>query len=114
MVYTDGDAGLDSVGDPVFNSGLELFGRSPVLLGLLRVYGGGGAWVGARLRPSDVGRTWRVGGGGHFGVEFAISSRASLQFELGGQAPGHALGYDAGASVMGGVMVYTGRAKPRS
>jgi len=113
MVYSDADAGLDSVRDPVFDSGRELFGRSPVLLGLLRVYGGGGAWVGARLHPTNVGRTWKVGGGGHFGVEFALASRASLQIEIGGQAPGHALGYDAGASVMAGVMVYLGRAEPR-
>jgi hypothetical protein len=113
MVYSDRDAGLDTVADPVFDGGLELFGRSPVWLGLLRVYGGGGAWVGVRLNPSDVGRTWNVGGGGHFGVEFALAPRASLQVEIGGQAPGHALGYDAGASVMAGVMIYTGRADPR-
>jgi hypothetical protein len=114
MAYTDSDPGLDTVGDPVFNGGIELFGRGPVLLGILRVYGGGGAWIGARLRPTDVGRSWNVGGGGHFGVEFVLAPRASLQFELGGQAPGHALGYDAGASVMSGVMIYTGRPAPRS
>jgi hypothetical protein len=111
MAYTDTTAGLDTVDDPVLNSGVELFGRGPVLLGVLRVYGGGGAWVGVRLTPTDVGRSWSIGGGGHFGVEFALAPRASLQFEFGGQAPGHALGYDAGASVMAGVMIYTGKAR---
>ncbi|KIG18629.1 hypothetical protein DB30_00314 [Enhygromyxa salina] len=121
MVYADSGPGPDSVFDPVFNHGLELFGRSPVMLGVLRVYGGGGAWVGIRLDPptpmrldpSNMDQRYAMGGGGHLGVEFKLTDRASVQFEVGGQSPGHALGYDGGASVMSGIMIYTGRPKPR-
>jgi hypothetical protein len=99
--------------DPVINTGLELFGRGPVLWGVMRVYGGGGVWVGTRPFPTNEGTRWRVSGGGHFGFEAMIAPRASFTFEVGGQSSGHALGVDAGASVMGGTMVYLGALKRR-
>jgi hypothetical protein len=113
MVYADSGPDANDIFDPVFNPGLELFGRTPVMLGVLRVYGGGGAWAGIRLEPTEDGERYGIGGGGHVGAEFMVAPRAAIQFEVGGQAPAHALGYDGGASVMAGIMVYTGRAKPR-
>ena len=113
MVYTDSGSRPGDVFDPVFNHGIELFGRGPVMLGILRVYGGGGAWLGVRLNPTRVGQRYGIGGGGHLGVEFMLAPRISLQLEVGGQAPGHSLGYDGGASVMAGLMIYTGSALPR-
>jgi len=38
----------------------------------------------------------------------------SFQFEVGGQGPGHGLGYDAGATVQGGMMFYLGALGSRS
>ncbi len=95
--------------DPVLNFGGELFGRSPVWWGVLRVYGGGGLWAGIRPNPTAEGRDMAFGGGGHFGVEAFASPFMSFTFEIGGQAPGHDLGIDGGGSAMGGVMFYFGR-----
>jgi hypothetical protein len=94
--------------DPVFDNGIEIFGRGPVLLGVLRLYGGGGVWVGIRPSPTAEGRSWGIGGGGHVGIEGRMAERVSLTFEIGGQGPAHALGLDSGASIMGGTMVYLG------
>lgn len=101
--------------DPVFGGGLELFGRSPVYLGLVRIYGGGGVWVGGRPgKPAgDATRAYGVTGGGHFGVEFILSSRTTMTFELGGKGPTHALLLDAGATATAGVMVYLGNLRRR-
>lgn len=95
--------------DPVLNLGGELFGRSPVWWGVLRVYGGGGLWAGIRPNPTAEGGDVALGGGGHFGVEAFASPFMSFTFEIGGQAPGHDLGIDGGGSAMGGVMFYFGR-----
>ncbi len=93
----------------MINTGLEFFGRGPVWLGLFRVYGGGGAWVGIRPNPNDMGKVYQFSGGGHIGAEFLVAPRMSFTFELGGQGPGHGLrSDDAGASVMGGFMIYLG------
>ena len=105
MVYPE--PGADDF-DPVVDMGLELFGRGPVLLGILRPYGGGGAWVGVRPNPTQSGDQWAVGGGGHFGIEALVARRISFTFEVGGQSGGHDLGLDTGATVMGGMMVYLG------
>lgn len=101
--------------DTAFAGGLELFGRSPVYLGLVRIYGGGGLWAGGRpFRPaSDSSRGFGVAGGGHFGVEFVLTSRVGMTIELGGKSPVHALGLDAGATVTGGMMVYLGNLRGR-
>lgn len=95
--------------DPVALGGLELFGRSPVMGGLVRVYGGGGVFVGGRFTPRIEGRRFGIAGGGHMGIEAFAMPRMSFSVEVGGQAPVHALGLDAGASVMGGINFYFGR-----
>jgi len=48
---------LASEYDPVINSGVQLFGRGPVMLGMVRVYGGGGPFIGVRPAPTADGRT---------------------------------------------------------
>ena len=95
--------------DPVVFGGLELFGRSPVMGGVVRIYGGGGVFAGGRPLPTSRGRAWGISGGGHMGIEAFAAPRMSFSVEIGGQAPVHALAYDAGASVMGGVNFYFGR-----
>jgi hypothetical protein len=99
--------------DPVLNVGGELFGRSPVWAGVLRVYGGGGLWAGIRPNPSSEGSQVALGGGGHFGLEAFAAPFMSFTFEVGGQAPGHSLGIDSGGSAMGGLMFYFGRNETR-
>lgn len=42
--------------DPVVFGGLEIFGRSPVIGGIARVYGGGGVFAGGRPHPTADGR----------------------------------------------------------
>jgi len=95
--------------DPVAMGGLELFGRSPVMGGIVRVYGGGGVFVGGRFAPGVEGRRFGIAGGGHMGIEAFAMPRMSFSVEIGGQAPVHALGLDAGASVLGGINFYFGR-----
>ena len=86
--------------------GVELFGRGPVMLGVLRTYGGGGITYGA---PIGVDATPAVGGGGHYGVEVIAAPRMSFTFEVGGQAPLAASEVDGGAHVMAGATFYLGR-----
>lgn len=101
-------AGTGGFYDPVVHSGLSFWGRGPVWLGLVRVYGGGGAWVGVRPNPVE-GEQLGFSGGGYFGVEFLVASRMSFTFEVGGQGPAHRFRQDdAGGSAMAGFMVYLG------
>ncbi len=95
--------------DPAVTTGLMLIGRGPVWGGLFRVYGGAGAWLGIRPNPDVQGKDFGVAGGGFFGTEVLVTRRMSFTFEVGGQGPSH-IGRkdDAGASVMGGLMVYLG------
>lgn len=95
--------------DPVVFGGVELFGRSPVMGGIVRLYGGGGVFAGGRPRPTDEGRHWGISGGGHLGIEAFAAPRLAFAVEIGGQGAVHALGLDAGPSVMGGIHVYLGR-----
>lgn len=102
----------DDTGDrftPVLAGGAELFGRSPVFLGVLRTYGGGGFWYGDTFGRDDS--VASVAGGGHYGVEVIASPRTSFTFEVGGQSPLHPEQVDAGASVMAGTTVYLGRVR---
>jgi len=110
-VFDPSNVGVDSL----FGGGIELFGRSPVYLGLLRVYGGGGVWAGGRpFKPaSDATRGWGVGGGGHFGIEFVLAPRMGMTFEVGGRSSIHALGLDAGATATAGVVFYLGNLRGR-
>jgi len=95
--------------DPALFGGAEFFGRTPVMAGLLRMYGGGGLFFGGRPLPTPEGATYGLGGGGHFGLEAFLNPRMSFTFEVGGQAPVHGLSHDAGAHVLGGVHFYFGR-----
>lgn len=99
---------LDGPYDPVINTGLEAFGRGPVIYGVVRAYGGGGAWIGIRPVPTSDGGTWAITGGGHFGFEVFYTPRSSFTFEVGGQGSGHHLDMDAGASVLAGIVLYLG------
>jgi hypothetical protein len=95
--------------DPVAFGGVELFGRSPVMGGIVRLYGGGGVFVGGRPMPGVEGRRWGVAGGGHLGIEAFINPRMSFAVQIGGQSPVHAHGIDGGPNVMGHINVYFGR-----
>lgn len=95
--------------DPVGFGGVELFGRSPVMGGIVRLYGGGGVTFGGRLRPDAAGQRFGVSGGGHMGIEAFANPRMSFSVEVGGQGAVHEAGLDAGASVMGGVNFWFGR-----
>jgi hypothetical protein len=71
-------------------------GHGPVLLNVLRLYGGGGPQVffptgGANKKRAN----W--GGGGHFGFEFFMLESTSFYLEVGGQggARDHALSHTA-------------------
>jgi hypothetical protein len=102
----------DDTGDqftPVAAGGAELFGRGPVLLGVLRVYGGGGLYYGGIVNSPSVDSTPELIGGGHFGVEFAVTKRQTFSFEVGGQGPISPEEFDAGASVMAGWTIYLGK-----
>ena len=95
--------------DPSVFGGVELYGRSPVWGGILRVYGGGGVYFGGRPNPTPQGARYAVGGGGHMGIEAFAAPRVAFSIEVGGQSPIHGLYRDGGASVMGGVNFYFGR-----
>ncbi|MEM6995778.1 MAG: hypothetical protein AAF721_35035 [Myxococcota bacterium] len=95
--------------DPSVFGAVELFGRSPVMGGIVRVYGGGGLHFGGRPVPTPQGAKVAVGGGGHMGIEAFASPRVAFSVEIGGQRGVHGLGHDGGASVMGGVNLYFGR-----
>ncbi len=95
--------------DPSLFGGVELFGRSPVMGGVVRIYGGGGLYVGGRPLPTPTGPRLALGGGGHMGIEAFASPMMSFSVEVGGQSPIHGLGHDGGASVMGGMNFYFGR-----
>jgi hypothetical protein len=101
--------------DGAFGGGLELFGRSPVFLGLLRIYGGGGLWAGGRpFRPmGDTTSVWAIGGGGHFGLEVVLQPRLTISFEVGAQSGLHARRIDVGPSVMAGFMFWLGNLRAR-
>ncbi|MEM1022482.1 MAG: hypothetical protein AAGJ19_02305 [Myxococcota bacterium] len=94
------------VGDDRLDAGarLDLIGHSPVLLNLLRLYGGGGPQL---FHPisSGVEQTVHWGGGGHFGLEAFFNPRTSIFFEVGGQS-GVAVDVGTGATVLAGMRLY--------
>lgn len=95
--------------DGVVLGGLELFGRSAVMGGVVRAYGGGGVYAGGRPQPTATGAQFGLTGGGHMGVEVFVTPRNAFSIEVGAQGPVHALGLDAGARVVGGWSIYFGR-----
>ena len=94
------------VGDDRWDAGarIDLIGHSPVLLNVLRLYGGGGPQL---FHPisSDADQTVHWGGGGHFGLEAFLNPRMSMFFEVGGQS-GVAVDVATGATVMAGIKVH--------
>jgi hypothetical protein len=105
VVHNDDDGQFSPIG----MAGAELFGRTPVFLGLVRLYGGGGFYYGKPL--AIEGAEPALIGGGHYGMEFAASPRLAFTLEVGGQGPIHPDEVDAGASVMAGTTVYLGRVR---
>ena len=107
-ILAHGPIEVDHDWDPALFGALEIYGRGPVMLGLARMYGGGGIHIGGRPNPQDDQGSFGIGGGGHLGIEMFLNPGYSFSVEIGGQAPVHELAYDAGASVMGGMTVYIG------
>lgn len=99
-------SGAGETYEPAFMGGAEIFGRGPVLAGIVRVYGGGGLWYGAEVTVEDG--TTGLAGGGHFGIEALAWERGSFSFEVGGQSGIDGGGPGMGASVMAGTTVYLG------
>jgi hypothetical protein len=109
--------------DPVVMPSVEFFYRSPVLKGIVRLYGGGGFWVGFRpfapdvddpatkLREDAVMNSIPFVGGGHYGMEIFAKPDKAFFIEIGGQGPAHALWVDAGASILAGSVWYVGRGR---
>lgn len=109
--------------DPCVNFAVGYFKRTPVFMGLFRVYFGGWFHMGYRIRviedeknpnakePMMDEKNKRIGfaGGGKVGVEFFVSENKAYFIEVGGQGPGHALQYDAGGLVMTGATFYFGK-----
>lgn len=92
--------------DPVVFGAAELFGRSPVIYGLVRFYGGGGLHFGGSPKPVHGGRTFGFSGGGHAGIEFFAAPYWSFTLEIGGQSGLHPSKYDAGFQVNSGMVFY--------
>lgn len=91
------------VGDPLLFGAGELFGRSPVIMGLARFYGGGGAHLGGSVVTTHGGKKLGVSGGGFFGLELFAAPTTSFNVEIGGQYGLHPSRYDAGLQVTGGM-----------
>lgn len=94
--------------DPALIGRIDLYGSTPVLGGIVRVYGGGGPQIGYRpgYGPSSAGEELNVGGGGFFGFEFFLSRRTTFHLEVGGQSAAHGRGLGDGHSTMAGVNWY--------
>jgi hypothetical protein len=109
QLLNDPSTGPDRV-RPLYLTGGELFGRGPVWGGIVRAYGGGGAYYGSTQVWSHDLYVHVTGAvvGGHFGVEAILWKRGSFTLEVGGQSGLDGLPQGSGASVMGGIMVYLG------
>jgi hypothetical protein len=106
--------------DPVIIAEVGVLIRTPVYMGLVRLFMGGGVFVGYRpITYSNDNKSkchlhdsCRIGvsGGGGAGVEVFFSERRIRAFflEIGGQGPTHPLRYDSGAHVIAGATWYFG------
>ena len=83
---------------------IDLIGRSPVFLNLVRLYGGGGVEVFSAL-GAGVDHTAVVSGGGEFGFEFFLQRRFSFYLEVGGHG-GVDNGLPGGETVVAGMNLY--------
>lgn len=87
-----------------FNLGgrLEFYGSSPVLLNVIRLYGGGGYQFFHPVgKNNPFSKKMQHGMGGYYGFEFFFRDYMAFTIEIGGQG-----GKDAGPSIMGGVSFY--------
>lgn len=84
---------------------LELIGRSPVFLNLVRLYGGGGIQLFRPVSGVTNPETY-IGGGGHFGFEFFLMRRMSWILEVGGQSGYSKDGVGSGATIIAGIQFY--------
>ncbi len=83
---------------------IDLIGRSPVFLNLVRIYGGGGVEVFCAV-GSGVNHQAVVSGGGQFGFEFFLQRRFSFYLEVGGHG-GVDSGLPGGETVVAGMNLY--------
>ncbi len=83
---------------------IELIGRSPVLLNLVRLYGGGGISVMSPVH-GVTNREVTVGGGGQFGFEFFLTPHIGWTLEVGGNS-GSQDGFGSGATILAGISIY--------
>jgi hypothetical protein len=107
--------------DPYIGTEFGILIRTPVFFGLIRLFVGGGLYVGVRLNTfenDDKSQCWqekscRVGvtGGGGAGIEVFAGEKGTRAFfiEVGGQGPTHPLNYDMGAHVIAGSTWYFGK-----
>jgi hypothetical protein len=105
-VATRGLIAFPDVGDETLihlGARLELYGHTPVMLNVIRLYGGGGPQLFYPVDEAGDGEA-RWGGGGHFGFEFFISPGFSWILEIGGN--GSSIEELTGATVMAGLNLY--------
>ena len=84
---------------------LELIGRTPVYLNLIRIYGGGGIGTYVDLSGPHKGQV-SVGGGGEFGFEFFLARDLAFYAEIGGNGCPALGNLCSGATVVAGVSLY--------
>jgi hypothetical protein len=99
--------GSNPVGTPTGYVGgrLDLVGRSPVFLNLLRLYGGGGVDLFSAAGPG-IDHTARWGGGGHFGFEFFLNKYSSFYLEVGGRGAFSDGSMPGGQTIVAGMNLY--------
>jgi hypothetical protein len=95
-----------AISGPAYHAGgrLELVGRSPVFLNLVRIYGGGGVDLFSAF-GNGVSHQAVVSGGGEFGFEFFLQRRFSFYLEVGGHG-GIDSGLPGGETVVAGMNLY--------
>jgi len=84
---------------------LELIGRTPVYLNLIRLYGGGGGGPFVNLSGPATNQV-TVEGGGQFGFECFLSPHLSFYAEIGANGCSAGAALCSGATVVAGVSAY--------
>jgi hypothetical protein len=84
---------------------VELIGRTPVFLNLIRIYGGGGGGPFVDVAGPQKGQV-TAEGGGEFGFEFFLQPHFSFYSEIGGNGCGVGTGLCSGATVVAGLTWY--------
>jgi hypothetical protein len=84
---------------------VEIIGRTPMLLNLIRIYGGGGAGAFYEVTGQTKGHAYAAGGG-QFGVELFLQPEFSFYSEIGGDGCGSSTVICSGATVVAGMTWY--------